>query len=89
MEFLETLSENWIEILSAIGTIVAIFFGTKRKKSAEEIKAAKEAKQKKKSQAATAKLMKAEAAQKKALEKAQEEAAKLYLITNDIQGGKS
>lgn len=85
MDFLETLSENWVEILGAIGTIIAVFFGTKRKKTAEEIKAAAEAKQAKKSQAATAKLMKAEAAQKKAMEKAQTEAAKLL----NIQGGKN
>ena len=54
MEFLEILGENWFEILSAVGTIAAIFFTRNARKTAAEKHEAKvkkmEAKVKKEAQ---------------------------------------
>lgn len=58
MDFLEILSENWVEILGAVGTIVAVFFGTKRKRTPEEKHAAEVAKQEKKTAKAATKAKK-------------------------------
>ena len=63
MEFLEILGENWFEILSAVGTIAAIFLTRNGKKTAAERQALK--------------IEKAEAKLKKDVAKAQEDAAKL------------
>ena len=41
MEFWEVLSENWFEILSAVGTIAAIFFTRNGRKTAAEKQALK------------------------------------------------
>ena len=66
MEFWEILSENWFEILSAIGTIAAIFLTRNGKKTAAEKQALK--------------IKRAEAKLKKDVAKAQSDAAKLEEI---------
>lgn len=49
MDFWQTLAENWVEILGALGTIAAVFLGTKMKgKTPEQKAAAKIQKQEKK-----------------------------------------
>lgn len=51
MDFLEILAENWAELIGAVGTILAVIFGTKLKtKTAEERQAAKIAKAEKKAE---------------------------------------
>lgn len=65
MDFLEILGENWAELLGALGTILAVFFGSRLKpKTAEERQAAKiakaEAAAEKKYQAAKAAALKLE-----------------------------
>ena len=63
MEFWEVLSENWFEILSAVGTIAAIFLTRNGKKTAAERQEMK--------------IKKAEAKLNKDLSKAKEDAIKL------------
>ena len=63
MEFLEILGENWFEILSAVGTIAAIFLTRNGKKTTAERQALK--------------IEKAEAKLNKDLTKAKEDAVKL------------
>lgn len=63
MEFLEILGENWFEILSAVGTIAAIFFTRNGRKTAAERQALK--------------IEKAEAKLKKDVDKAEKDKLKL------------
>ena len=52
MDFLEILTENWAELLGALGTIAAVFLGTKLKGKTPEQKAATKIKKQEKKCAA-------------------------------------
>ena len=56
-EFIQTIQENSWELITAAGTIFAILFGTRKKKSAEEKKAKKIEKLTEKQKIDTAKMI--------------------------------